>query len=329
MELKRQQLLARIEKKEISNIYFFLAEEVYFKNEAIERIKQIIINNDFSSFNFTHFYGSDANVNDIIQTANTLPVFSDKRLIIVDEFEKLKKIEQLNSYLKEKAEFTYIIFNSSERKLPAKIKPQKEDIIVKFYALDGYELRRWISTKVRNQNKDITNTAIDKLIQFTDNSLVEITNELEKLILFTEGKKEITEADVEYITGDTKNYNIFLLSDVLLQRDIRNSIKIFRRLFLSGESIPGIFYMLSNTLQKIWNIKYLRTRGETDSEIMKRLKINRFHYHKLIPHLNKYTLQKLQHIIFLLYNYDKRLKSTSEIPKNILIEQFIYEVCEK
>ncbi len=329
MEIKFELFFDMLKKQKPANVYFFLAEEVYFKNKAVEFIKKKLMKNDFSiSFNYTHFYGANSDVRDIINTANTLPVFSDKRLIVVDEFEKLKNIEKLNDYLSDAASFTCIIFNSIERKLPAKLKIKKDNIVVKFYALEGYKLKNWVINKLKIYNKNITSKASDKLIEYTDNSLVELSNELEKLVLFIGDNKEITEQDVMYITGDTKNYNVFTLSEVILSRDLRNSLKVFKRLFLSGVSVSEIFYMLSASFQKIWNIKYLRSINLQNKDIMSRLRINWFQFNKLSSNLHHYSLKKLEQSISIFYTYDKKLKSTSDIPKNILIEQLFVELCK-
>jgi len=327
VELNRISLFTSIKNNQIANIYFFLEEEIFFKLEAIDLIKKRVIKNEFSlSFNFNHYYGSDTPIEEIITTANTLPVFSEKRLIIVDEFEKLKKWSILNSYLANPSPTTHIIFNSREKRLPSAIKPSKA-VIVKFYPLNERELSGWIIDRIKKNGKIITSYALAKLMEYTDNSLIEIANEIDKLILYTGEKREINESDVEYIIGDNKNYNIFALSDAILRRDFILSLKIFRRIFSSGTDVGSVFYNLNSTFQKIWLIKYFKNLRMNDNEIMREINLRWFQYNKLKVSLNYYTEKKLEEAVKIFFKYDKLLKSSGVISKDILIEKLIYELC--
>lgn len=327
--LKYHQLLPQIKKGVILPVYIFLGEENYLKEEIIQIIKQYILGSEFSTeFNFNHLYGHQTDVNKVIEIASTLPVFSNKRMLIVDEFNKLKKLEKLNQYLNDPVKTTCLILNSPENNLPSGlVVPQKNCAVAIFYTLWKNELYRWIITKVKEYNKNISSNAVEKLIEYCDNSLTEINKEIEKLVLYVGDKNEIKLDDVLNLTGDIKKFSVFALTDAICSKDFKNSLKIFRRMIDMGIDIMKLFGVINNSFHLIWKIQYLKNKNYSERDIINKLEINPTRYRKLLPGVRNYSIKSLTKIVLILTEYDKKLKTSRSVPKNILIEDMLYKIC--
>jgi len=327
--LKYYQLLPQLKSGKVELVYIFLGEENYLKNEAIQIIKQHLLKPDFAlDFNFNHLYGLQTEVDKIIEIANTLPAFNNKRLVVVDEFEKLKKIDKLNKYLENPVDTTCLILNSTSNNVPSGIKlPQKNCVTVIFYPLWENELYRWIINKVREYGKNISSNAVEKLIEYCDNSLFEINQELKKLIIYIGEKKEITINDVLNLTGDMKKFSLFALTDAISQKNFENILKIFRRMVSMGIDVMKIFGAINNFFHTLWQMKYLKKMDLQENEIITKLNLNPTRYKKLLPSMRNFSEISLYKIILLLAEYDKKLKTISIVPKNILIEEMLYKIC--
>ena len=193
-----------------------------------------------------------------------------------------------------------------------------------FYPLNENELKAWIIERVLSYKKNIAYEAVLKLMEYCDNSLLELVNEIEKLVLYIKDKPEITVDDIELVVGDRKAFNIFSLTDAILERNFSASLKIFSRLISEGMDLMRIFYMLNTTFHNLWLIKYLKKERNNDTMIMKKIGIkNFFRYKKIAKNIESFELSKLSKSIELFYTYDKMLKSYTGINKKYLVEKLI------
>ncbi|MBN1899128.1 MAG: DNA polymerase III subunit delta [Spirochaetes bacterium] len=329
--LKYSQILTQIKKAEIRPVYIFLGEEHYLKVELIEEIKKQIMKSDFSmDFNFNHLYGSQVDTETLSQIANTLPVFSEKRMIVVDEFERLKSLEKLNSYLENPMGNTCLILNSLEKDLPASLVYSSKDCSVAiFYPLWEKQLNQWIINDARDNEKIIRPDAVERLMDYCDNSLLEIKQELEKLYLYTAGRNQITSEDIQNLTGDNKKFSIFTLTDALGQKDFKVVIRIYRRMKSMGEKDIVIFASLNNFFHSLWKILYYKEMKIHDDEILKKMSMNPVRFKKLLPALSHFSYSSIRCIIDYLFQYDMKLKTLYMVHKHkhILMEEMLYRIC--
>jgi len=327
-ELKYNQLITDLKSKKFHPIYFFLGEEDFLKEEAINIIKKSILTSDVSKdFNYNHLYGTLTSISKVLDITNTLPVFSDKRMVIVDEFDKSKQVDKLNEYIKNPSTHSVLILKSNETKLPKGIRTNKNCIKVIFYPLWESELRKWIIDRVGKFKKRINMDAVDILIEYCNNSLTEINNEIGKLILFTGEKEIITLDDVKNLTGDINMFSIFALTDALANRNFKNSIKIYRRINQKESDSVTILSAIYSFFHKLWHIDYLLNGHHTENEIISQLGLNPYRYKKIVSAKRKFSSNDIKSIILTIADYDILLKTGSNLKKSALMEECLYKIC--
>ena len=77
------------------------------------RLKEAIVGDD--TMNYSYYEGKEIDVNAVISTAETMPFFAPRRLIILENSGLFKKdAEALASYLPELPETTHMIFVEKE-----------------------------------------------------------------------------------------------------------------------------------------------------------------------------------------------------------------------
>ncbi len=312
-------------------IYFLLGEETYFKDKIINLLQTKLFNNPAEKkLNYIHIDGKDTSTTRIFETAYTLPAFATKKLIVVENFEKLKNLEDIIVYLESPARHSHIVLNSKERKLPDKLKILEKNPEVKIvicYTPFDNQMIMWVLDYMKSKNKKISPEAVHLLVDFCGNSLAEIEKELEKLLLYTYNKIEITTADVLALIPDVKKYDIFAIEDMLIRKDKKNLIKRINRIF--SEKIynaPGIVIIsaLKSFFQQVWFIKYLKTKlKKSDKEIMETMKVySPMRFKKLLTAGERYKMTEIEKIIQELYKAEIFLKTTSISPQ-LAIERAI------
>ncbi|MDD5067832.1 MAG: DNA polymerase III subunit delta [bacterium] len=340
--------------RKIDPVYIFLGEEAFYKQELISFLKQKIILSSFSlDFNYRHFYAGDTSLPEFLDYCNTPPSFSEKRLVIAENIElwKSKDLKVLDEYLKSPADFTCLVLNSQERRVGKYGKGYPA--VSLFYPLREPELKSWIVNKVRENNKSITAEAADVLMRFCNNSLIEMNDEISKLVLYVRERGEISRKDVEAITADSRQYNVFDLLDSINQHNLAGALKIFSRLYDSYEEsrkrpgaaageraggkekeesgdtprkspresvkgkdnkLYGFFAFLSTTLHQIYQIKYLHEVGKKDpGEIQRELNMKETWFRNLFSQIRNYDLKKFSRIINILFQFDAQFKGAGAV----------------
>src|SRR5690606_32901797 len=81
---------------------------------------------------------------------------------------------------------------------------------------------------VRGKGWSITDKAAALISEYVGNELSRIVNELEKLFIVVQSGQQINEKHVEDNIGISKDYNVFELSNAILERDIVKANRIIQ-----------------------------------------------------------------------------------------------------
>ena len=99
---------------QFKQIYLLYGEEAYLKKLYKNRfVKAMVPEGD--TMNYRYFEGKNTNPKEIIDLAETLPFFAERRLIVLENTGFLKNATpELAEYLKNMPETTYMIYMESE-----------------------------------------------------------------------------------------------------------------------------------------------------------------------------------------------------------------------
>lgn len=140
-------------------VYLLYGEEGYLKKQYKKRfIKAMIPEGD--TMNYAHYEGKNIPVKEVIDLAETMPFFAEKRLIVFENtgFFKTAAGAELADYIKEMPETTYFIFVEEEVDKRNKL---YKAVNTKGYAAaltmqDEEVLKRWIGQILRREGKEMS-----------------------------------------------------------------------------------------------------------------------------------------------------------------------------
>ena len=167
---------------QFKQIYLLYGEEQYLIRQYRDKLKHALAADD-DTMNFSAFSGSDINQKEIIDLAETLPFFADRRLILIEDSGLFKKsAEELADYMSFIPETTYFVFAEKEIDKKTKMYKQvkKNGSIVEFPRQNETTLSRWIEGRIRRNGKNITRDAYALFIRKTGDDMENIDKELEK-----------------------------------------------------------------------------------------------------------------------------------------------------
>lgn len=274
-KITADKLLAEIEQNKISPVYLLTGEDVYRKNLVINRLVQAIGPDEFN------LYRSEADKADLAEAlalANTAPVFSNARMVIITGVEKLRKDpkEALIRYLDNPLPTTTLVLTHNDSK---KLKTDKALVevagdtgrVADFAELKKEELNMWARNKMQEKGLKPDFDSVDMLCEAVGGELAAMENEIEKIYLYTldRADKTITQQDILACIGFSKEENPFELSNAITSCDRTRAIQLVDKLVDDGEEPVGILSKMTFPILKMARIKRLSEAGLAQSEILR------------------------------------------------------------
>ncbi|WP_342255988.1 DNA polymerase III subunit delta [Spiroplasma endosymbiont of Poecilobothrus nobilitatus] len=257
----------------------------------------------------------------ILNDANTIPMFSEKRIIIVNDSyflteEKIKaKIDNkshltsLMEYLAAPNPSTFIIFICPVNKLSNRLKITKQMLaltsVLKAINLSYNELIRFIDDYIAKNNGTIKQNLIPNIVEYLPNNLYIIKNELEKLLLIN---LNITMDLIENNMTKYLDTDIFKLVDDLLKNDLNSFLINYHYLQERGLNSIALLGLITNSIIFTRDIIVLSALKKTPSQIAEILQIHPFRVKKISEHMHNFSINKANNIIQELFWIDYNIK---------------------
>ncbi|MBU2471710.1 MAG: DNA polymerase III subunit delta [Bacteroidetes bacterium] len=322
-------LQSSILQKNIKPLYYFFGEEDYLIEEIVKLLIEKNIDKTVKGFNLDMIDGGSVNVKDVVAYASAYPMMSEKRVLVVRDFNKLLTSENSKEimlrYLQNPSHTTVLIMTGTKLDNRTTIAKaiRENGTVVEFKPLYDNQVHAWIRSHVKIFGKNITEEAAQLLAEYVGNSMREIHNELEKLSIYLGSKLTIEEDDVNAVVGVSKAYNVFALQNAIGQRDVSKAVTILENMMENGENSIGTIVMLTKYFQKLWIIKGSAPRSEV--EIANLFNINKFFVKNFSTAASNYKLAEIENAFNILINTDETLK-TSGMDEKLAMTLMIYNI---
>ncbi|MBA31002.1 MAG: DNA polymerase III subunit delta [Chloroflexi bacterium] len=289
-------------------IRIFHGEDSYSISQEIRKIKQKLGQIDIASSNISIFETHPINFHEVISTSKAIPFMSDRRVIIISNLltkiqNKVKSISEewleFHKYIDEIPPTSEIIFveNDELKNNGLGFSAVGDGCEVKiFKKKKGYELENWIKDKIAESNSKASPNAIKRLSWITGGDLYKLENEITKLSLYA-NDREINISDVNKLISSSRQSNIFLFIDAVMEKKAGVALNELYSLILDGVSISQIISMLARQVRLLILCKELSNKKLNKDEIGKRIFItNNFVLDKTITQSNRFSIHNLSKI---------------------------------
>jgi DNA polymerase-3 subunit delta len=336
--MKPEDLDRSVSKGEFAPLYFIYGEEEFLADRAVARLVEKLVDPAFKDFNFTVLYGKECKAEQILDTAMTLPMFAERRVILVKRAEELQaeQLEQLIPYIKAPSPSACLIFHASKidqrRKFFLELK--KTNYLVEYEPLKYEQLAkfllRFIQQEAERVGKRFEATALDMLVYYSGNNLRELVSQVEKLSVYAGKRNTITLDDVRCMASDTKIDTVFEFSKALGNRDLEKSLRMMQ-ILLRDPEVPynflGAIGAIAKNFRQLTIIRELLDRRVSSDDISKQLKISPFFFKEMLLQAKNFKMEEFRKIFMLLHEFDMGLKGGARY--ETVLEMFVYEICLK
>ena len=297
-------LKSRLQKK-VEACYVVQGEDVLLYDKALELIKKAN-NLSLEEFNFIVFDDDSFNADVVINSCETLPMGSEKKVVLLKNISKIPDSfkKKLQNYLKTPIESTCLVifdfFNLFNFLIAEKVSAKRLD--------DAY-LKELIAAELKKHDKTITAPACQKLIESCCGYYSFIKNELEKLCACDD--YEISEALVDKLVCKETEFTVFELTEALSRRDSQRAVSLLN---LMDKDIKT-FTLVLNHFRRLF---FVAISGLTDRELADLLSVKEFAITKARQLSKNFTKLQLKNIYEMLENVDFYIKNGQMQVENAL-----------
>lgn len=207
----------------LKEVYLLTGEEVFLIEEQLTAVKSLL--GEDASMNSSWYQAQEIQrAEEVVGLCNTMPLFTDRRLIVIRNFHKLgqKEKNRILAYVQQPCNFTTLILTMegvAEREEKKHAKGLPADLtVLRFSTLKGRDLHDWIAGRIRMYGKTMDRDAVSLLAEITGGNIWFIATEIEKLCLHVANNPSVTIKDVEYLVMESYEPPVFAFMDSLFER---------------------------------------------------------------------------------------------------------------
>ncbi|MEG0903544.1 MAG: DNA polymerase III subunit delta [Lachnospiraceae bacterium] len=284
---------------DFKQIYFLYGEENYLKRQYKNKLSEAIIPCDHS-MNYAYYEGKGINVKEIIDLAETIPFFGDRRLIVMENTGFFKNpTPELADYIKALPETTYLLFIEAEVDKRGKLFKSVKDrgLIVELSRQEERTLIKWIQGMVKQEGKQITDATIRHLLTKVGSDMEQIQKELEKLFCYVLDKNMITLEDVDAICTTQITNQIFSMVNAVADKKQKQALDYYYELLALKEPPLRILFLLARQFRLLLQVKELEKQGSNRKIISEKTGLQNFVVGKYMDQSKHFTTSELIHIL--------------------------------
>ena len=317
-------------------IYLLDGKETYY---LTKKKQELLHQQDLSKDNIMRVDGSIKNeslMSDIYALCNTVSLFGEKRVVIVDEAyffktktgtkasnkketssKKVKTIstaEILEKYCKEPNDDTDLIFfcfgyDADKRTKEFQILSSyvgKTVNHIHFGEPQGYEITSIVDRCLKENQISLNKAAKDELLLRMNGSITVFYHALDRLKLY--GENKLNEVDIEHLVSSNLEINRWKLGNAFLSGNANSTFRAYEEMIeIDGMQVVGILPILASQIRGAYNSMVCKEEGMSENEI--KIYAKRNYPMKDIQNANRFNSTDLLKILHDLAKLDQDIKS--------------------
>ena len=337
-------------------IYILYGHDEFSLHEELNHIKNGLGDREALATNTTEFDGKQVVPGQLLDACKAMPFLGTHRLVVVEgllsRFEKGTRIAkesdgaeeeqekvmpkkgwraewgELKQRLPEVPPTTVLIFIDGDIKKGNLLLKQLASSaqVRQFPELKWNMLKEWIANRIKGGGGSISPDAAKMLAAYAGDNLWVLASEIDKLILFTAGRR-IEEKDIKEVVSYAREANVFTMVDALIEGHSATAAPLLQQMLDEGAAAPYILFMITRQVRLLVEVKDLINLKCNRNEIRDRMGImNDFVLNKALEQSRNYSMERLEQI------YRKILETDIAIKQGIwkgdlALDLLVAELC--
>jgi len=315
-----------IRTKQFKQMYLLYGEENYLKRQYKKSLTKALVA-EGDTMNYAYYEGKKVAINDVMELAETLPFFAERRLLVLESTGLFKSGGgDFAEYLTSLPETTYFIFVESEVDKRSKIyKTVKAKGHVEELSFQDQEtLKKWIFQLVRREGKQIETQTVNHFLYKVGTNMENIFSEMEKLFSYTYERDRITKEDVDKVCATEIRNHIFEMVSAVAEGKQKKALNLYYELLALKEPPMRILFLMTRQYRTLLQVKELVKSRYSRQEIAGKIGLPPFVAGKYIDQVGGFRISKLRQTLEQSARLEERVK-TGLLQDSLAVELFIVE----
>lgn len=297
-----------------------------------KEIKKIIENNNIDELSISKYNAKNNSLEEILFDVDSMPLFGNKRLIIIDESyfftgEKSSDehlLDKIEKFLNGFSSNNIVLFVVNNEKLDERKKITK--LVKKIGKCIEFNAKSDANAMIKDLLKDYDiSTSNINLIKFRINNKSEVINsEIDKLLIYKEDKT-ISEEDILNVISEYPNIDFFQFIDNIINKKVEETLKTYYELLKLKEEPIKIIVTLANQFRLMYQAKKMFQSGYSEKDIVMETGEHPYRVKLAISKAQKYKDEDLLEILKKLGEINLNAKK-GLVDSKTALEMFIIEI---
>ena len=334
-DFARQQSLLNKELKEgtFHRVYLVCGDQAYLRLQNRDRLRAALLG-DGDEMNVSSYSGMDITAREVIDQAETLPFFADRRVILLENsvfFSKKASVESdaLAAYIPEIPESAALVFveeaPDKRKKLYKAI--QKNGFVLNCEDLTPQMLGRWTAGLFKKAGLAIDGPTLNRFLETVGEDMMNIVSESEKLIGYCMGRESVTAEDIAAVCSPQLRDRVFDMIGAVSRRQKDRALSIYMDLIALRTPSQVILTLLQREYSRLLQVKELQEERKSEAEIAAKIGLSPWIVKKnYLPVTRSQDAGRLARALQLCLQADQDYKS-GRIDAGVAAEMTIIRLC--
>jgi len=221
-----------IKSGQFKNAYLIYGEEDFLITTYRKKLINALDVAD-DTMNFARYSGKGISPGEIIDLAETLPFFKDRRVILIEDSGFFKEAcDELAEYLKNVCESTCIIFveRSVDKRTRMYQAVKKYGCLAELKPYDADTLAKWIAGTLGKHGKKVRTSTVQYLISKSGTDMNLLAMEIRKLCDYTGDRDVIEDKDIDDICTVSLEDRIFEMTEAITEGNVKKALERYYEL---------------------------------------------------------------------------------------------------
>jgi DNA polymerase-3 subunit delta len=326
-----QKLNDAVSRGELYPLYYLYGDESFLIDEALRDVEDAALSVEgLRDFNLNTFFGGEAEPAAIRDAVETLPMMSQRRVVVVKDADQLndKDWDLLMPLVDNPVRSS--IFICSAPKVDKRKKHVKRFLekgcAVEFKRPYDNQIPEWIKSLAKRIDIKISADVVDLFHQLVGSNLQDINAELTKLKTYLGDKKQANPDDILKAVSRLRLDSVFDLTDAIGRNDRGRALDCLVNLLDNGQNEVGVLALVSRHVRILRLVGEGLSEGLTGQRLSARAGVSPYFLKSYVDQARAWNASKIDRTFQALLDTDRALKS-SPIAAHIWLESFIVQAC--
>lgn len=328
-----EQVVRDVGSGKLRPIYLVVGEERVLMDRVVDAVRKAALKGGVGGFNEDRFTAGEADIENVINSARTVPMMAKCRFVLVRAVErwetqgddakasaKSAALDRLTEYAGAPVESTCMVLTAAKldgrRKLMALAR--KQDFVVACEPVARRDLPARIQREAEERGHEIDDVVAELLAEIAGPELGNVIDAIERLSLYVGPKARITEDAVAECVTRVRVSTVWELTSAIAKRDAATALAVLDDVYDPHDRGLRLVGLLAWAVRQLVRFAAARRQGASAEEAAQRAGAPPFKARELAAQVGRVPPGEFERWLGVLAETDLALKGSKRLPRAVL-----------